>query len=127
MSEQGTTTVIESTPTYSGALLGAIAIAVLAALGGLIWSYTLSGRIAHQETAQADANQQTAKLQAELRETNARLRVATDELGRSVGLTQKQMDERAQQIIARQQADAKRLEAEQKQTAQQVSSVQSVF
>jgi septal ring factor EnvC (AmiA/AmiB activator) len=125
MSEQGTTTVIESTPTYSGALLGAIAIAVLAALGGLIWSYTLSGRIAHQETAQADANQQTAKLQAELRETNARLRVATDELGRSVGLTQKQMDERAQQIIARQQADAKRLEAEQKQTAQQVSSVQS--
>ena len=125
MSDQGTTTVIESTPTYSGALLGAIAIAVLAALGGLIWSYTLSGRIAHQETAQADANQQTAKLQAELRETNARLRVATDELGRSVGLTQKQMDERAQQIIAREVADSKRLEAAQKETAQQVSSVKS--
>lgn len=124
MSEQGTT-VVESTPAYSGALLGAIAIAVLAAIGGLIWTYTLSGRIAHQETALADANQQTAKLDAELRETNARLRVATDELGKSVGLTQKQMDERAQQIIARQQADAKRLEAEQKQTAQQVTQVSS--
>lgn len=119
------TAVIESTPAYSGALLGAIAIAVLAALGGLIWTYTLSGRIAHQETALAEANQQNAKLQAELRETNARLRVATDELGKSVGLTQKQMDERAQQIIARQAADARRLEAEQKQTAQQVSAVQS--
>ena len=119
------TTVIESTPAYSGALLAAIAIAVLGAIGGLIWSYTLSGRIAHQETALAEANQQTAKLSAELRETNARLRVATDELGRSVGLTQKQMDERAQQIIARQAADSKRLEAAQKQTAQQVSAVQS--
>lgn len=119
------TTVIESTPAYSGALLAAIAIAVLAALGGLIWTYTLSGRIAHQESALAEANQQNAKLEGELRETNARLRVATDELGRSVGLTQKQMDERAQQIIARQVADAKRLEAEQKQTAQQVNAVQT--
>jgi chromosome segregation ATPase len=106
-------------------LLAVIAIAVLAALGGLIWTYTLSSRIAHQETALAEANQQNAKLGAELRETNARLRVATDELGKSVGLTQKQMDERAQQIIARQSADAKRLEAEQKQTAQQVNAVQS--
>jgi DNA anti-recombination protein RmuC len=120
-----TTTVVESTPAYSGALLAAIAIAVLAALGGLIWTYTLSSRIAHQETALAEANQQNAKLGAELRETNARLRVATDELGKSVGLTQRQMDERAQQIIARQSADAKRLEAEQKQTAQQVNAVQS--
>ena len=123
MSDDRTTT--ESTPAYSGALLAAIAVAVLAAIGGLIWSYTLSGRMAHQETALAEANQQNAKLEAQLRETNARLRVATDELGRSVGLTQKQMDERAQQILARQAADAKRLEAEQKQTAQQVSAVQS--
>jgi len=119
------TTIIESTPSYSGALLAAIAIAVLGAIGGLIWTYTLSGRIAHQETALSEANQQNAKLEAQLRETNARLRVATDELGRSVGLTQKQMDERAQQIIARQAAESKRLEAAQKQTAQQVSAVQS--
>jgi hypothetical protein len=125
MSDERTTTIVESTPAYSGALLGAIAIAVLAALGGLIWTYTLSGRIAHQETALADANQQNAKLEAELRETNARLRVATDELGKSVGLTQRQMDERAQQIVAREVADSKRLEAAQKQTAQQVTAVQS--
>jgi hypothetical protein len=118
-------TVVESTPAFSGALLAAIAVAVLGAIGGLIWTYTLSGRIAHQETALSEASQQNAKLGAELRETNARLRVATDELGRSVGLTQKQMDERAQQIISRQVADSKRLEAAQKQTAQQVSAVQT--
>lgn len=124
MSERETAN-IESTPAYSGALLGAIAFAVLGVLAGLIWAYALSGRIARQETALAQTNQQAAKIEAELRETNARLRVATDELGKSVGLTQKQMDERAQQIIARQQADAKRLEAEQKQTAQQVTQVSS--
>jgi len=116
---------VETAPAYSGALLGAIAVAVLAALGGLVWSYTLSSRIARQETALAEANQQNAKLEAELRETNARLHVATDELGKSVGLTQKQMDERAQTILAREQADSKRLETEQKQTAQQVSAVQT--
>jgi len=125
MSDDRTTTVVETTPAYSGALLGAIAIAVLAALGGLIWTYTLSGRIAREETALVDANQQNAKLDAELRETNARLRVATDELGKSVGLTQKQMEDRAQAIVAREAADSKRLEAAQKQTAQQVTAVQS--
>lgn len=119
------TTIIESTPPYSGALLAAIAVAVLASLGGLAWSYALSNRITRQETALAEANQQNAKLEAELRETNARLRVATDELGKSVGLTQKQMDERAQEIVAREAADSKRLEAAQKQTAQQVTAVQS--
>jgi septal ring factor EnvC (AmiA/AmiB activator) len=119
------TTIVETTPAYSGALLGAIAVAVLAALGGLVWSYTLSSRIARQEMALSEANQQSAKLDAQLRETNARLRVATDELGRSVGMTQKQMDERAQDIIRREQADSKRLETAQKQTAQQVSAVQS--
>lgn len=119
------TTVVETAPAYSGALLGAIAIAVLAALGGLIWSYTLSNRITRQEAALSEANQQNAKQEAELRETNARLRVATDELGKSVGLTQKQMDVRAQEIIAREQADSRRLETAEKQTAQQVTAVQS--
>ena len=119
------TTVLETTPSYSGALLGAIAVAVLAALGGLVWSYALSNRITRQEAALSEANQQNAKLDAQLRETNARLRVATDELGKSVGMTQKQMDQRAQEIIRREQADNARLETAQKQTAQQVTAVQS--
>jgi len=117
------TTIVDTAPAHSGALLGAIAIAVLAALGGLVWSYTLSSRITRQEAALSEANQQNAKLAGELRETNARLHVATDELGRSVGMTQKQMDARAQAIIAREAADSKRLETAQKETAQQVSAV----
>jgi uncharacterized protein related to proFAR isomerase len=111
--------------TNSNALLAALAVALLAAVGGLIWSATISSRVSHQEAALADANQQNLKMAAELRETNARLQVATEELGRSVGLTQKQMDSRADQIIAREDAANQRLESAQKQTAQQVSSVSS--
>ena len=115
---------IDDTPrTYSGVLLAAIALALLCAVGGLIWTYTLTGRIAHEEAALADANQQNVKLAAELRETDARLKVTADELGKSLGLTQKQMDARAQQIIAREAAENKRLETAQQQTAQQVSAV----
>ena len=111
--------------TYSGALLAVIAIALLAAIGGLIWCSTLGSRLATQQTELAQAQQQNAKLAADLRETEARLQVATDELGKSLGLTQKQLDERAQSIIQREQADSQRLESEQKKTAQQVSSVSS--
>ena len=39
------------------------------------------------------------ELAAELRETDARLQVATDELGKSLGLTQKQLDARAAEIV----------------------------
>ena len=112
--------------TYSGALLAVLAVALLAALGGLIWSYTLSGRLTSQEAALTEAKEQNKNLSAELRETDARLKVATEELGQSLGLTQKQMDARAQEIIHREQADeanAKRLEAAQKETAQQITAV----
>jgi hypothetical protein len=114
----------ESTPrSNSNALLAALAVALLAGVGGLIWTATVSSRVSHQETALADANQQNLKMAAELRETNARLEVATQELGKSMGLTQKQMDARADDIIARQNAANARLETAQKQTAQEVSSV----
>ena len=120
---------IDNTPrTYSGALLAAIAVALLGALGGLIWSATISSRLSTQQVELTDAKQQNVKLAAELRETNARLQVATDELGKSLGLTQKQMDARAQEIIRREaaeEANSKRLETAQQQTAQQVTAVSS--
>ncbi|SRR6266567_6412677 len=117
---------IEEPPrTYSGAFLAIVAVALLCAIGSLIWTYTLSGRIAHSEAALTEANQQNARLAAELRETDARLKVTAEELGKSLGLTQKQMDARAQQIMAREQAENRRLEDAQKITAQQVTAVSS--
>jgi F0F1-type ATP synthase membrane subunit b/b' len=111
---------VEEAPrTYSGALLAAIAVAVLAAVGSLIWCFTLNTRLSAAQAELADAKQQDTQLAASLRETDARLKVATDELGKSVGLTQKELDERAQAIIAKQQD----LETAEKQTAAQVSDV----
>jgi len=118
----------EAPRNYSGALLGAIGVALVAALGGLILCYTLNSKAATQATELADAKQANVKLAAELRETDARLQVTTDELGKSLGLTAKEMDARAQQIIAREDANeahAKRLESAQNQTAQQVNAVAS--
>jgi len=106
-------------------LLAAVAVALLAGLGGLIWSYMLSSRLSVQESALADAKQQNVKLASDLRENDARLRVATEELGNSLGLTQKQMEARAQEILRREEADSKRLESAQKQTAEQVNAVSS--
>jgi chromosome segregation ATPase len=118
---------LEDAPrTYSGAFLAAVAVALVTALGGLIWSYSISGRLTQAQADLADAKQQNVKLEAELRETDARLRVATDELGNSLGLTQKQLDQRAQEIIRREEADeanAQKLATAQQQTAQQVSAV----
>jgi hypothetical protein len=124
MSEILSSEEVENVPrTYSGALLAVIAIALVAAIAGLIWSFTLAGRLSRQEAAMAEANQRNASLEAELRETNARLKVATDELGNSLGLTQKQLDARAQELMRREAADNARLETAQKKTAQQVSDI----
>jgi DNA anti-recombination protein RmuC len=108
---------------HSGALLAVLAVALLAAVGGLIWCSTLGSRLTAQQAELADAKQENVKLAAELRETDARLRVATDELGKSLGLTQKQLDARAQEIIRHEQEDNQRLQSAQQQTAQQVSAV----
>lgn len=111
--------------TYSGAFLAAVAIAMIAAVAALVWSYVLSSRVSHQEAAMTVANQQNAKMAADLRETEARLSVATQELSRSLGMTQKQLDERAQQIIRQQDAANRKLQAAQQQTAAQVNAVSS--
>ena len=118
---------VKETPkTYSGALLAAIAVAMLLGLGGIIWTYTLSTRVSAQQQELSDAKAQNVKLDAQLRETDERLNVATDELKTSLGLTQKQLDLRAQELGQREQrveANAAKLATEQQQTAQQVTAV----
>jgi hypothetical protein len=120
---------VEEVPrTYSGALLAAIAVALLLGIGGLIWSYTLSGKLTTQAQELSDAKAANVKLDAQLRETDERLNVATDELKTSLGLTQKQLDTRAQELQAREQkveASAARLATAEQQTAQQVTAVTS--
>jgi chromosome segregation ATPase len=120
---------VQETPrTYSGALLAAIAVAMLLGLGGILWSYTLSGKLATQQQALADAAAQNTKLAAAQQNTDARLNVATDELKNSLGLTQKQLDARSAALQVREVRGEKttaRLATEQKQTEGQVAAVSS--
>src|SRR6185437_10611895 len=110
---------------YSRLLVGLLGIAVLCAFAGLIWSYSLASRLTQAEAQVASAQKQNEKLAGALEETNARLRVTSETLGHSLGLTQKQLEQRAQELMRRQQEQAKRLESQQQATQQQLSSVSS--
>jgi hypothetical protein len=109
----------------SGAFIGVVAVAFLLAAGGLVWTYVLSTRLTRQESALSAANEQNAKLAADLRETNARLKVTTAELGQSLGLTQRQLEAKQQEILRREQVDNEKLESAQKAANQQISAVSS--
>jgi chromosome segregation ATPase len=92
-------------------IVAIITVLALAALGGLVWSYILSQRIAQQEKQAQDLMAENQKLADGLDKTNARLKVESEALGQSVGITQRQFEVRAQSLLQRQQADAKRMEA----------------
>jgi hypothetical protein len=109
----------------SGALIGVVAASLLLAIGGLVWTYVLSTHLTRQQAALTTASDQNTKLAAELRETNARLKVTTDELSQSLGLTQKQLEARTQEVLVREQADNAKLTAEQKVASKKISDVSS--
>lgn len=104
---------------FSALFLGLLALAVLGAIAGLVWSYHLSGRLTHEEMQLSQAQRQNDKLAGALNETNARLKVTSETLG----LTQKQLDARARDLLDRQQEAARRFDSEQKATQQKISSV----
>ena len=121
---------------FSGVFLAVVGLALLASLGGLIWCYTLSSRLAKSEAALTAAQQKSDSLSAALDKTNAELKVETDALSKSVGLTQKELESRAADLQRRQEAEAKRLASEQQAASEaatkqigavssQVSSVQT--
>lgn len=110
---------------YSGLFLGLLGLAIVAAIAGLGWSYYLSGRLTHAEMQLLQAQKQNEKLNSALDDTNARLKVTSDTLGHSLGITQKELEQRAQDLLRRQQAAARQFESEQKDTQQKISSVSS--
>jgi hypothetical protein len=117
------TPVVPEQRSFSGLFLALLALAALGAIAGLAWSYHLSGRLTNAEAQLSQAQQRNDKLGAALDETNARLKVTSETLGHSLGLTQKQLELKAQDLLRRQEADTKRLETEQAATEKHVSSV----
>jgi hypothetical protein len=115
--------------THSGVFIALVGFAVLASAAGLIWSYTLENRLEKSQAALVSAQQQNDKLAESLNETNAKLQVTSETLGKSVGVTQRQLEARASEFLKRQQAETARLENEQKsaqaETQKQIGAVSS--
>ena len=105
----------------SGALIAALVVAILVGVGGLVWCYMLQTQIAASEQrVTAAAEKKNADLAEQLEQTNARLSATTETLSQNVGATQKQIEVRAQSIMAAQKAqDAATAKlAEQQQAAE---------
>jgi hypothetical protein len=110
----------------SGAFIGVIGVALLAALGALAWCYGLSNHLSATEKKLAVAEQANTDLVAKLDATNARLKATSETLGQSVGIAQKQIELRTQNILAAQAAEraqTEKLEEAQAATAKQVGTV----
>jgi chromosome segregation ATPase len=89
-------------------------------VGGLVWCYTLQTRLATSEQGLADAQKKNTELADKLDTTNARLSATTETLSQNVGATQKQIDARADAIMAAQRAENAQTSklAEQQQAAE---------
>ncbi|QNI37633.1 hypothetical protein [Edaphobacter albus] len=109
----------------SGALLAVVAISLLAALGGLIWCYSLQKDLGAATQKLTVAEQKNAELNQKLEATNARLRATSETLGQSVGMTQKQLELKAQSILAQQKLAQAKLEEAQAATQKQIGAVSS--
>ena len=111
-----------------GWLTGVSVAGIVLALGALGWSFGLQNNLKVEQQKLDAANQQNTALSQRLDETNERMRAQAQTLGQSVGLTQKQLEDKSNQLIAAQRATSAttaRLQREQAATAKQVGDVQT--
>jgi chromosome segregation ATPase len=109
----------------SGAFIAVVVVALLAALGALVWCYGLQNHLTAADQRMKAADQKSVDLAQQLEATNARLRATSETLGQSVGMTQKQMEARAESILASQRAATSKLEQQQAAATKQIGAVSS--
>lgn len=107
----------------SGAFIAVVALALLLAIGALIWCYGLQNHIGVAEKRLADADRKNALLSDKLDATEAKLRATSETLGRSVGITQQQIEARTAGIMAAQRSESERVERQQAATQKQIGAV----
>lgn len=116
----------------SGKLLIVLGVALLMAIGALIWCYGLSNHLAVAEQKLMAAEQRNDQLAAKQDVLSARLRATSETLGQSVGMTQKQIETKTQALmtaqaaaVRAQSAQTARLEEEQQAAVKQIGAVQT--
>ena len=114
----------------SGALMGALALAVVLALGALGWCFGLNNHLSAAEKKLAAAEQRNTELAQKQDLLAARLKATTETLAQSVGITQRQLEIKtegmmqSQKILAQMQsAQTAKLAERQDSVVKQVSAV----
>lgn len=117
-----------TTPQAPTWLVGVSVAGLVLALGALGWAIGLQNHLSAAEQSLAQADQRNQALADKLQQTNERMRAQGQMLGQTVGLTQKQLEERTQTLVAAQHAAAAstaKLERAQANTDAQVSAVKT--
>ena len=112
----------------SGAFIAVVVVAFLLGVGALIWCYGLQSHIAATDQKLAAADKKNADLADQLDATKARLSATTETLSQNVGATQKQIEVRAQTIMAaqkQQNAETAKLAQQQQAAEKQIGAVSS--
>jgi len=121
----GTMVTESKPPTW---LVGVAVAGLVLGLGALAWSLTLQNHLNTTQQNLDTANKQNGVLAEKLQDTNDRMRAQGQALAQSVGLTQKQLEDKSNQLVAQQKsadALAKKLQSEQAATEQKVGAVQN--
>ena len=118
-------------PKAPGWLAGVAIASLVLALAALGWSLGLQNHLNEAEKSLAAANQQNTALADKIEDTNERLKAQGEALGQSVGLTQKQLEDRSADLVAAQKSAARaaaetaQLQKREDATDQKVGAVQN--
>ena len=111
-----------------GWLAGVAVGGLVLALGALGWSLNLQNRLTDADKNLAAASQQNTALAERIEDTNERMKAQGQALGQSMGLTQKQLEDRSAALVSAQKSAAiatKRLAKEEQENAKQIGDVKT--
>jgi uncharacterized protein YpmS len=102
----------------SGILILVAGAAFLLAIGTLVWMFFLQSRLTNMEAELRQAQEQNAQQTIQINELHRQLRATTEAFGAKVGITQRQIESRAADILRQQESANNRMTAK---LSQQIS------
>ena len=106
-----------------GLLILIAGLSFLLAIGALAWSYFLQSRLEVTEAELTQAQEHIDHLTAQQAETWRQMRATSDEFGAKLGITQQQIELRAQNILHQQELANARMARQEAATQQKVTDV----
>lgn len=106
-----------------GLLILIAGLSFLLAIGALAWSYFLQSRLEATEAKLTQAQEHIDHLSAQNAEIWRQMRATNDEFGAKLGITQQQIEVRAQNILHQQEVADARMARQQAATQQKVADV----